>query len=142
MKVITLSLSLGPVPGAQRPAQRGVHTAQHTLQLPGNPQPSIFQRLPSDATYSAVVSKAYVKKCREGRGIEIWSPVFYSAAPKCVCVKCLAGASHLSPTVLGTLLSLVPRWTLYRYVPRLCVFLCWCVLAGDIILTLLCLRCC
>ena len=138
MKVITLSLSLGPVPGAQRPAQRGVHTAQHTLQLPGNPQPSIFQRLPSDATYSAVVSKAYVKKCREGRGIEIWSPVFYSSTPKCVCVKRLDGAGHLSPAVLGTLLSVVPRWTLYRYVPRWCVFRYCCVLAGaNILLSLI-----
>ena len=34
------------------------------------------------------------------RGIEILSPVFYTEAPKCVCVGRLAGASHLSPAVL------------------------------------------
>ena len=85
-------------------------------------------------SHIAVVSKAYVEKCREARGIDIWSPVSYSAAPKRVCVKRLAGAGHLSPAVLGTLLSVVPRCTLYRYVPRSRVFHCCCVLAGANIL--------
>ena len=89
---------------------------------------SAFRRM--QLSHIAVVSKAYVEKCREARGIDIWSPVSYSAAPKRVCVKRLAGAGHLSPAVLGTLLSVIPRWTLYRYVPRLRVFHCCCVLAG------------
>ena len=38
--------------GAQRRAQRGVHTAQHTLQQPGNQQPAYFSGIPSDAAYS------------------------------------------------------------------------------------------
>ena len=50
---------------------------------------------------------------------EIWSPVFYTAAPKCVCVRRLAGEGHLSPDVFLTLLSMIPRWALYRYVPWL-----------------------
>ena len=35
-----------------------------------------------------------------GEGSRIWSPDFYTAAPKHVCVRCLAGARHLSPVVL------------------------------------------
>ena len=33
---------------------------------------------------------------------------------------------------------MVPRWTLYRYMSRVCVFLCCCVLAGASILTVRC----
>ena len=33
------------------------------------------------------------------RDREFLSPVFYTAAPKCVCIKRLAGARHLSPVV-------------------------------------------
>ena len=72
MEVKTLPLSLGPVPGAQRPAQRGVHTAQHTTAA-RKPTAckyfSAFRRM--RLTHSAVVHKVYVKKCREARGIEI-----------------------------------------------------------------------
>ena len=131
MKVITLPLSVGPVLGAQRPAQRRSHrTAKFTA-----------ARKPTACTYfsafrmrfnrSAVVSKAYVRRCRESRGIETWSLVFCSAASECVCVKRLGVAGHLSPAVLGTLLSAVTRWTLSRYVPRLCVLSCCCVLAAP-----------
>ena len=35
-----------------------------------------------------------------GEGSTILSPVFYTAAPKCVCIRRLAGARHLSPVVL------------------------------------------
>ena len=34
------------------------------------------------------------------RDREFLSPVFYTAAPKCVCIRRLAGARHLSPVVL------------------------------------------
>ena len=37
------------------------------------------------------------------RDREFLSPVFYTAAPKCVCIRRLAGARHLSPVVLWTL---------------------------------------
>ena len=37
------------------------------------------------------------------RDQEFLSPVLYTAAPKCVCIRRLAGARHLSPVVLGTL---------------------------------------
>ena len=53
---------------------------------------SAFRRM--QLTHSGVVSKAYVQKCREARGIEIWSAVFYSEAPRC-------GAGHSPPVVLG-----------------------------------------
>ena len=35
-----------------------------------------------------------------GEDREFLSPVFYTAAPKCVCIRRLAGARHLSPVVL------------------------------------------
>ena len=37
------------------------------------------------------------------RDREILSPFFYTAAPKCICIRRLAGARHLSPVVLWTL---------------------------------------
>ena len=37
------------------------------------------------------------------RDREFLSPVFYTASPKCVCIRRLAGARHLSPVVLWTL---------------------------------------
>ena len=45
--------------------------------------------------------KAYFLPSERDR--EFLSPVFYTAAPKCVCIRCLAGACHLSPVVLWTL---------------------------------------
>ena len=60
------------------------------------------------------------------RGIEIVLPVSWSAAPKCVCVRRLAGAGQLSLAVWWILVSVV----LYRYVPRLFVFHCFCLPAG------------
>ena len=47
------------------------------------------------------------------RGIQTLSPVFYTSAPKYACARYLAGAGHLSPAVLRTLLSEVPRWALH-----------------------------
>ena len=35
-----------------------------------------------------------------GEGSSFLSPVFYTAAPKCVCIRRLVGARHLSPVVL------------------------------------------
>ena len=37
------------------------------------------------------------------RDREVLSPVFYTAAPKCVCIRRLAGARHVSPAVSLTL---------------------------------------
>ena len=37
------------------------------------------------------------------RDQKMLSPVFYTAAPKCVCIRRLSGARHLSPVVLWTL---------------------------------------
>ena len=51
--------------------------------------------------FSQTWKKAYSLPSKRGREL-LW-PVFYTAAPKCVCIRRLAGARHLSPIVLWTL---------------------------------------
>ena len=46
---------------AQRPAQSGVHTAQHTLLRRGFPQPVYISASPSDTAYSALWLARHVK---------------------------------------------------------------------------------
>ena len=134
MKVITLPLSLSPEPGAQRPAQRGVHTAQHTLQLPGNPQhanisaPSVGCSLLTAVWLVRHMYKS-VGKLEGSRFGRLFSTQKRPGA---------APATHHR----SFWVSIVPCWTLYRYVPRLCVFRCCLMLAGANILTVLCLLCC
>ena len=58
------------------------------------------EKLPA-ASYALIPNlkkKAYFLPSERDR--EILSPVFYTAAPKCVCIRRLAGARDLSPVVL------------------------------------------
>ena len=45
--------------------------------------------------------KAYFLPSERDR--DFLPPVFYTAAPKCVCIRRMAGARHLSPVILSTL---------------------------------------
>ena len=53
---------------------------------------------PACTLFSQTWKKAYFLPSERDR--EILSPVFCTAAPKCVCIRRLAGARHVSPAVL------------------------------------------
>ena len=57
------------------------------------------EKLPA-ASYALLPNLKKGLFCAIGEGSIFLSPVFYTAAPKCVSIRRLAGARHLSPAVL------------------------------------------
>ena len=60
------------------------------------------EKFPRHPTFFSQTWKIYIY-IAIGEGSTFLSPVFYTAAPWCVCTRRLAGARHVSPAVLWTL---------------------------------------